>query len=51
MNQKIEKIKALSGNMNLLYVEDNLTLCKNMSSLLGRISDNIVIANDGEEGV
>ena len=50
MNQKIEKIKALSGNMNLLYVEDNLTLCKNMSNLLSRISDNVIVANDGEEG-
>lgn len=50
MNQKIEKIKSLSANMNILYVEDNLALCNNMSSLLSRVSDNIVIANDGEEG-
>jgi YesN/AraC family two-component response regulator len=50
MKQQIEKIKSLYSNIKLLYVEDNPTLCKNMASLLSRISENIVIANDGEEG-
>ena len=50
MKDKIEVIKKLSKNINLLYVEDNIGLCKNMKKLLERMFDNILIANDGEEG-
>lgn len=36
--------------MKLLYVEDNLGLAKNMETLLCKIFDDILIANNGEEG-
>lgn len=50
MNDKIETIKKLSKNIQLLYVEDNIGLCKNMTGLLEKIFDIIIVANDGEEG-
>ena len=50
VNFKIEEIKKLSKNIQVLYVEDNIDLCKNMQQLLSRVFDNIIIANDGREG-
>ena len=50
ISDKIETIKKLSVDILLLYVEDNIGLCENMQKLLNRISDNVLIANDGEEG-
>lgn len=50
MKNKIETIKKFSKDIKLLYVEDNIGLCKNMQILLDKIFDNIVIAHDGEKG-
>nr|MDA3908470.1 response regulator [Sulfurimonas sp.] len=50
IGDKIKTIKKLSKDINLLYVEDNIGLCANMQKLLERVSDNVIIANDGEEG-
>ncbi|PHQ65197.1 MAG: response regulator receiver protein [Sulfurimonas sp.] len=47
---KVQTIKKLSTDITLLYVEDNIGLCNNMQKLLERVSDNIIIANNGEEG-
>ena len=50
MNDELKTIKKLSGNINILYVEDNIGLCENMSTLLGKMFDSVLIAHDGEEG-
>lgn len=50
MQQIIEEIKQLSGNMNLLYVEDNDGLRVNVEKLLGRIFGNVITAENGEDG-
>lgn len=50
MKEKIKLIKKLSKKINLLYVEDNLGLAENMKTLLSKIFDNIIIANNGQEG-
>ena len=50
LGDKIQTIKKLSADIPLLYVEDNIGLCNNMQKLLERVSDNVIIANDGEEG-
>lgn len=50
ISDKIKTIKKLSTDIQLLYVEDNLGLCENMQKLLDRITDNVIMANDGDEG-
>ncbi|EDZ61413.1 signal transduction response regulator receiver (CheY-like) [Sulfurimonas gotlandica GD1] len=50
VSDKIRTIKKLSTDIPLLYVEDNIGLCNNMKKLLERVNDNVIIANDGEEG-
>lgn len=50
MKEKIDTIKELSGNLSLLYVEDNDGLRANMLKLLGKIFDNVLVAADGEDG-
>ena len=50
MKEMIEAIKNLSGNIGVLYVEDNLGLSKNVETLLLRVFKNVYIAHDGEEG-
>lgn len=50
MSDRIEYIKKMSDGTHLLYVEDNEGLRKNMQALLERISSNVIIAKDGEEG-
>ena len=50
MNDELKTIKKLSGNINILYVEDNIGLCENMSTLLGKMFDSVLIAHDAEEG-
>lgn len=50
LQEKIKLIKKLSKTINLLYVEDNTALSKNMEILLSKIVDNVVIATNGEEG-
>ncbi|MDO8455078.1 MAG: response regulator [Sulfurimonas sp.] len=50
MQQIIEEIKQFADNMNLLYVEDNAGLRENVEKLLGRIFDNVITAEDGEDG-
>lgn len=50
MKEKIKLINKLSQKINLLYVEDNLGLSKNMHTLLSKVVDGVIIANDGKEG-
>ncbi len=50
MQEIIEDIKQFSGNMNLLYVEDNAGLRENVEKLLSRVFVNIITARDGEDG-
>ncbi|MBE0513447.1 response regulator [Sulfurimonas sp.] len=50
MKEMIETIKALSSNIGVLYVEDNLGLSKNVETLLLRVFKSVYIAHDGEEG-
>jgi YesN/AraC family two-component response regulator len=50
MKKMTETIKALSGDMGILYVEDNLGLSKNVETLLCRVFKNVHIAHDGKEG-
>ena len=50
MKETLEKIKLISENKTLLYVEDNTGLRENMSKLIGRVFKNIILAKDGEDG-
>ncbi|WP_304545872.1 response regulator transcription factor [Sulfurimonas microaerophilic] len=50
MKEELLAIKKLAGDISLLYVEDNAGLRHNMEKLLGRVFDNIILAEDGEEG-
>ena len=50
MNEKIKRIEELSEGVDVLYVEDNLGLSKNMQTLLSRMFNKIYVAYDGEEG-
>ncbi|MFA6192218.1 MAG: response regulator [Sulfurimonas sp.] len=50
MKQIIEEIKQFSGNMSLLYVEDNAGLRENVEKLLGKVFNNVIAAEDGEDG-
>ena len=50
MNPVLKKLKVASQNITLLYVEDNEGLRKNMLELFERILDNVIVAQDGEEG-
>ncbi|MDT8337646.1 MAG: response regulator [Sulfurimonas sp.] len=50
MKEMIETIKALSSNIGVLYVEDNIGLSKNVETLLLRVFKSVYIAHDGEEG-
>ncbi|MDQ1267900.1 MAG: hypothetical protein QG560_543, partial [Campylobacterota bacterium] len=50
MKDVIETIKALSNNIGVLYVEDNLGLSENVKTLLLRVFKNVHVAHDGEEG-
>ncbi|MDH4944347.1 response regulator [Sulfurimonas sp. C5] len=50
MKKELQAIHKLSGDISLLYVEDNAGLRQNMETLLGRVFQNIFIAEDGEEG-
>ncbi len=50
MNEQIEKIKSLVNNIDVLYVEDNEGLRKNMLGLLNKIFNNVIVAEDGEDG-
>lgn len=50
MNEKIQKIKELSDDIGVLYVEDNIGLSNNMQTLLSRMFHKIYIAHDGEDG-
>lgn len=50
MKKELQAIHKLSGDISLLYVEDNAGLRQNMETLLGRVFQNIHIAQDGEQG-
>src|SRR3990167_10021804 len=50
MKEMTETILALSNNVGVLYVEDNLVLSKNVETLLLRVFKSVHIAHDGEDG-
>ena len=50
MKLELQEIKKLTNNIRLLYVEDNEGLRHNMEKLLSRVFDNIILAEDGEDG-
>lgn len=50
MKEQLIKIKELTNNISLLYVEDNAGLRGNMQKLLSRVFDNVFLAEDGEDG-
>ena len=50
MDIKLKKLKEESSNIKLLYVEDNEGLRNNMLVLFDRILENVLMAQDGEEG-
>ncbi len=50
MKEQINEIKKYAGDITILYVEDNEGLRNNMLTLFSRMFDNILVAEDGEEG-
>lgn len=50
MKEQINKIKELSNNLSLLYVEDNVGLRENMKKLLSNIFDVVITGEDGLDG-
>lgn len=49
--EKLLKLKDLAKDISLLYVEDSLTIQKQVSQFLGNIFDRFYQAMDGEEGL
>lgn len=45
------KLKNLTQNLSVLYVEDSLTIVKQLSSFLEKIFDKVYVAKDGLEGL
>ena len=50
MKEKLLAIKKISNNVNLLFVEDNQGLRQNMEKLLAKVFDQVILAEDGEDG-
>ncbi len=50
MKELINEIKDYAGDITILYVEDNEGLRNNMLSLFSRMFDNVLVAEDGEDG-
>ena len=51
MLDRVKKLHEEVTNINVLYVEDDLIVQKNTSEFLKTIFDNLIIANDGQEGL
>ena len=50
MKSMMEKIKLLTRDKTLLYVEDNNGLRENMSQLFSKMFENMLVAEDGQDG-
>jgi CheY-like chemotaxis protein len=47
----LHALKAVAGDITLLYVEDNEGMRQKVSSLLGKFFGNVLVASDGKEGL